>query len=74
MPEPERIVYVCEICFAMSDTTLAHHGRPMVRCEIGQPGDDSTKPVMDEAGRLLTHAPKWWVYRHQRAGSSAAAA
>lgn len=73
MPAPHRIVYVCEMCFAMSYTPLTHHDRMMVRCDVGRPGDDITKPVTDAAGHLLTHAPKWWVFRHRRSAGDAAA-
>jgi hypothetical protein len=70
MPESHRVVYVCEVCFAVSATPLVHHDRPMIECDAGCPGDDCTKPITDEAGHLLTRAPKWWVHRHRRAGAA----
>ncbi len=66
MSEPHRIVYVCETCLSVSDAPMVHHGRPMLQCDAGCEGDDCTQPVVDSAGRILTHAPKWWVFRHRR--------
>jgi hypothetical protein len=39
----------------------------MVEVDAGCEGDDCTKPVTDEAGHLLSHAPKWWTHRRQMA-------
>ena len=68
MPGQHRIIYMCEVCLVMSDKPAAHHGHMMIECDAGCEGDDCTQPVIDPAGRLLTHAPKWWVYRHKRPG------
>ncbi len=70
MSDPHRIVYMCEVCFAVSDKPTLHHGQPMIECDAGCPGDDVTRPVVDEQGRILTHAPKWWVFRHRRASGT----
>jgi len=70
MPALHRIVYMCEICLLASDTQKVHHGRPMIRCDAGCEGDACTLPVIDADGHILTHAPKWWVYRHRRAGDA----
>ena len=45
---------------------MMHHGRLMVECDAGCEGDDCTLPVTDATGHILTHAPKWWVFRRQR--------
>ncbi len=66
MSSQRRIVYICEVCFAVSDKPIEHHNHTMIECDAGSPGDDMTKPVTDAAGHLLTHAPKWWVFRHRR--------
>lgn len=66
MAELHRIVYVCEFCFTVSEKPGSHHDRPMVECDAGCPGDDCTQPIVNEHGLLLTHAPKWWIYRHRR--------
>ena len=58
MSSEHRIVYLCEVCFAISDKPSEHHEHAMIECDAGYPGDDCTRPVTDEAGRLLTHAPK----------------
>lgn len=64
MDEEHRILYMCEICFLISETPGVHHERLMIKCDAGCPGDDCTKPIADEGGHIVTHAPKWWVYRH----------
>jgi hypothetical protein len=61
---------MCEICLTASDIQMMHHGRMMLMCDAGCPGDDCTLPVIDQTGHVLTHAPKWWVFRHRRAGSA----
>jgi len=65
MSQQRRTVYMCEVCLTASDTQMMHHGRLMIECDAGCPGDDRTQPLFDAAGRLLTHAPKWWVFRHR---------
>ena len=67
---PHRIVYMCEVCLVASETQKMHHGRLMVECDAGCVGDECTQPVTDEAGHILTHAPKWWIFRHKRTGES----
>ncbi|MFQ5855130.1 MAG: hypothetical protein ACE5LU_05750 [Anaerolineae bacterium] len=36
----------------------------MIRIDAGVPGDERSKPLMDEQGNLKTRAPVWWVERH----------
>ncbi|MDQ4076085.1 MAG: hypothetical protein M3220_07540 [Chloroflexota bacterium] len=63
-----RIVYICEICFRASDTPdTCCGGHRMVRCDAGEPGSERSRPLYDDEGRLLTHAPRWWLERHQEA-------
>jgi hypothetical protein len=57
---------MCEICYGTSDAPATHHGRVMIECDAGCPGDDCTHPVVDDGGHILTHAPKWWIFRHRR--------
>jgi len=56
-----RLFYLCPTCFAVSASEAEHHGRPMLRCEAGEPGDEQRKPKMDASGRLQTHAPRWFL-------------
>ena len=65
MSTPHRIFYICEVCFAVADEPIAGHPHPMIECDAGAPGDDCTQPVVDDAGHILTHAPRWWVFRRQ---------
>ena len=66
MSDRRRILYMCEVCLAASERPMLHHGRMMIECDAGREGDDDTQPVTDAAGRILTHAPKWWVFRHRQ--------
>jgi len=51
--------YLCPICFEVSESEREHHGRPMIRCDAGEPGDERRKPVINDGGHLKTHAPRW---------------
>jgi len=53
--------YICPICFEVSESEREHHGRPMIRCDAGQPGDERRKPVINGNGRLKSHAPRWFL-------------
>ena len=55
------IFYLCPMCFEVSDVEGQHHGRSMLRCDAGQPGDERRKPLMDARGNLRTHAPRWFL-------------
>jgi len=66
MSEEHRIVYMCEVCLAVSEKPALHHDQMMIECDAGCPGDDCTVPVIDDTGHILTHAPKWWVFRRKR--------
>jgi len=64
--EQVRIVYMCEECLYCSSEPGNHHGRPMTRCDAGCPGDECTKPLETAEGRLLTRAPRWWIFRERK--------
>jgi hypothetical protein len=66
MESIRRIVYMCEVCLRSSEVAEVCHGRTMIECDAGCEGDDCTKPVVDQDGHLMSHAPKWWVFRHRR--------
>jgi hypothetical protein len=53
--------YLCPICFEVSESQRAHHGRLMLQCNPGQPGDERRKPVISGDGRLHSHAPRWFL-------------
>ncbi len=55
------IVYICPMCFEVSDIERTHHGRRMIRCDAGAPGDERRKPVINGDGRLHSHAPRWFL-------------
>lgn len=57
----KRIIYVCEVCLLISTEPGEHHGRPMFRCDAGEPGSERSRPLMTPDGELKTHAPAWWV-------------
>ena len=60
-----RVFYKCEICLREALTLEECHGHQMVEVDAGAEGDAITQPVTDDAGHILSHAPKWWVYRRQ---------
>ena len=53
--------YICAVCFTTSETPGMHHDRPMVHCEELPVGDDRLKPIVNRAGDLKTHAPRWFL-------------
>ena len=59
--DPKYMFYLCPICFEVSEFECEHHGRPMVRCDAGQPGDERRKPIINGGGNLKTRAPRWFL-------------
>ena len=53
--------YICPICFMVSENPGEHHDRELVHCEELPIGDERLKPVIDKAGDLKTHAPRWFL-------------
>lgn len=66
----ERVIYICENCFKASDAEGECCGHAMIRCETGEPGSERSRPLYAEDGRLRSHAPRWWLERHQRGQAS----
>ncbi|MBI5876603.1 MAG: hypothetical protein HZB53_03055 [Chloroflexi bacterium] len=63
----ERVLYKCVRClntFVVPPDTNC----PECDCDhvlevhIGEPGSESTQPIT-EGGKVVTHAPRWWVFR-----------
>lgn len=65
MNKQHRIFYKCETCLREALIPEVCHEQPMIQVDAGCEGDDCTQPVSDEAGHLLSHAPRWWVYRRR---------
>ena len=57
----EPVLYLCLTCFEASASQADHHGRRMLCCYVGMPGDERRKPPMDSSGRLTSHAPRWYL-------------
>jgi len=57
----EPVLYLCLTCFEASESQAEHHGRRMLCCYVGGPGDERRKPKMDSSGRLTSHAPRWYL-------------
>jgi hypothetical protein len=70
MVDEITVVFVCGRCFsthtAAGPCPLCR--LPRVRCEPGGLDDQSRQPPMDQAGRLLSRAPLWWVRVSRDAG------
>ncbi len=57
----KRLVYICRVCHRVGQRPPECHPGNAVECDAGTPGDERSKPLFDERGRLVTRAPKWWV-------------
>lgn len=60
----QRIIYICQECFTIAEEPRECCEHEMVRIDAGCPGDERSKPLMDEHGNLKTRAPVWWVERY----------
>jgi hypothetical protein len=60
-----RIVFICERCLLAAGSAGECCDQPRTRYDAGEPGSEMSQPLYDEEGRLLTHAPRWWLERHQ---------
>jgi len=56
-----RVIYVCTQCLRISPNEATCHNEAMIECDCGLPGDERSRPVMTAQGKLVTHAPRWWV-------------
>ncbi|MBI4785816.1 MAG: hypothetical protein HY782_02060 [Chloroflexi bacterium] len=56
-----RTVYICRVCHLVGERPLTCHPGKSVECDAGVAGDESSRPLFDEHGHLVTRAPKWWV-------------
>ena len=59
--DQKLVIYVCPICFRVSDHEEECHEHKMVLCETGFPGDERRKPVIDQFGNLVSRAPRWYL-------------
>lgn len=59
-----RIIYICQDCFTIAEEPRKCCDHDMARIDAGAPGDERSKPLMDEHGNLKTRAPVWWVERY----------
>jgi hypothetical protein len=53
--------YLCPVCFEASEFRSEFHPHPMMRYQVGEPGDERRKPATDEHGTLKTRAPRWFL-------------
>jgi hypothetical protein len=65
-----RIVFICERCLSSDDSPGECCDHPRVRYDAGEPGSALSQPLYDEEGRLRSHAPRWWLERHQGGSES----
>ncbi len=54
-------VYICPICFKVCDTEQECHAHQMVKCDVGEPGDERRKPIVDRFGKYVSRAPRWYI-------------
>ncbi len=55
------VFYICPMCFRVSETQETCHDRPMLACDAGSAGDERRKPLMDNAGQIVSRAPRWFI-------------
>lgn len=56
--EPE--FYICTVCFETSDHAEHRHGL-MIPVVAGEPGDELRKPLINQNGRIVNPAPRWFL-------------
>jgi hypothetical protein len=61
MTEEHQVFYMCAVCFRASVKAEVCHNQPMLYCDAGCWGDECRKPLTAAGGRLLAHAPRWWL-------------
>lgn len=64
MGEEHRVIYICPECFTIAENLRECCEHNMIRVDAGVPGDERSKPLIDEGGNLKTRAPVWWVERY----------
>lgn len=60
--------YICTVCFKIREQAEQCHIF-MVPVKAGKPGDETRKPLTDAEGRLVTHAPRWFLEASQQVRS-----
>ncbi len=53
--------YLCPVCFEACENRIKCHGRWMIECDAGAPGDERRKPVLDGQGRVKAREPHWFL-------------
>jgi hypothetical protein len=53
--------YLCPVCFEVREDCRDCHHQRMIVCDVGGPGDERRKPVIDASGRLKSRAPRWFM-------------
>lgn len=59
--DQKQVFYLCPICFRVCETEEECHEHQMVFCETGHPGDELRKPMMDNYGKMVSRAPRWYL-------------
>ena len=54
-------LYICPVCFEISNTINDAHEHTMILCDYGEPGDERRKPVKDEFNHYVNPAPRWFL-------------
>ena len=55
-----KVVYVCLDCMQVSDVNRFSEDCRIVGIHIGEIGSRRRLPISDDAGRLMTQAPRWF--------------
>lgn len=58
-----EIVYLCPKCLQGQEAAgpCPNDGTQLIECEPGSRDDPARRPIIDNEGRVLTRAPRWWL-------------
>ena len=55
------VFYICPKCFKICEDLDEEHCHSLVKCTPLTLTEVQRKPLIDEKGRLLTRAPRWFL-------------
>jgi hypothetical protein len=58
---PRYRFYLCPTCFTAQSTEDKTHLHIMLCCDPGTSQDQRRRPLIDDHGRVLTRAPRWFL-------------
>ncbi len=59
--DEQQAFYLCPTCFETSETFDRRHPHNMIRVEPAGLDDEQRRPILDDEGRVMTRAPRWFL-------------